>query len=249
MQSVVRSIAHGLQARMHMQRRKVHPLPLGFDFAKRHRPCALHVNIAYQYIVSNCVQLVVGGLTPQGAVCNILVATSIAARGLDVKDLVLVINYDVPNHHEDYVHRCACASVFSDMRGLSVFVVDVKDLVLVINLGVPNHHDDHVHKRVHSCVSATAVGKGATRGGGRLRHSTERTEECVHWCLCTGGRAPQASKTSSPSTLPQHTHPPCLGANTHTYTPSFQQGGPHWPRRRQGHGHHVHRAGRGALRT
>ncbi|KAG2501579.1 hypothetical protein HYH03_000084 [Edaphochlamys debaryana] len=41
----------------------------------------------------------------KGAVCNILVATSIAARGLDVKDLVLVINYDVPNHHEDYVHR------------------------------------------------------------------------------------------------------------------------------------------------
>lgn len=28
-----------------------------------------------------------------------------AARGLDVKDLVLVNNYDVPNHHEDYVHR------------------------------------------------------------------------------------------------------------------------------------------------
>ncbi len=37
--------------------------------------------------------------------CNILVATSVAARGLDVKDLVLVLNYDAPNHHEDYVHR------------------------------------------------------------------------------------------------------------------------------------------------
>lgn len=38
-------------------------------------------------------------------VCNILVATSIAARGLDVKELVLVVNYDPPNHIEDYVHR------------------------------------------------------------------------------------------------------------------------------------------------
>ena len=38
-------------------------------------------------------------------VCSVLVATSIAARGLDVKELVLVLNYDVPNHHEDYVHR------------------------------------------------------------------------------------------------------------------------------------------------
>ncbi len=41
----------------------------------------------------------------KGGVCNILVATSVAARGLDVKDLVLVVNHDVPNHHEDYVHR------------------------------------------------------------------------------------------------------------------------------------------------
>ncbi|KAK6459690.1 Pre-mRNA-processing ATP-dependent RNA helicase PRP5 [Scheffersomyces xylosifermentans] len=36
---------------------------------------------------------------------NILIATSVAARGLDVKGLNLVINYDAPNHMEDYVHR------------------------------------------------------------------------------------------------------------------------------------------------
>ena len=36
---------------------------------------------------------------------NILIATSVAARGLDVRNLVLVVNYDVPNHIEDYVHR------------------------------------------------------------------------------------------------------------------------------------------------
>lgn len=33
------------------------------------------------------------------------VATSVAARGLDVKKLILVVNYDCPNHYEDYVHR------------------------------------------------------------------------------------------------------------------------------------------------
>lgn len=36
---------------------------------------------------------------------NILIATSIAARGLDVRNLGLVINFDPPNHMEDYVHR------------------------------------------------------------------------------------------------------------------------------------------------
>ena len=38
-------------------------------------------------------------------VIPILIATSVAARGLDVKQLKLVINYDAPNHMEDYVHR------------------------------------------------------------------------------------------------------------------------------------------------
>lgn len=36
---------------------------------------------------------------------RILVATDIAARGIDVKDISLVVNYDVPEHAEDYVHR------------------------------------------------------------------------------------------------------------------------------------------------
>ena len=36
---------------------------------------------------------------------QILVATDIAARGIDVKDISHVINFDVPRHAEDYVHR------------------------------------------------------------------------------------------------------------------------------------------------
>ncbi|WPG99123.1 P-loop containing nucleoside triphosphate hydrolase protein [Acrodontium crateriforme] len=35
----------------------------------------------------------------------VLIATSVAARGLDVKQLKLVVNFDSPNHIEDYVHR------------------------------------------------------------------------------------------------------------------------------------------------
>ena len=36
---------------------------------------------------------------------NILVATDVAARGLDVDDIKFVINYDYPNNSEDYIHR------------------------------------------------------------------------------------------------------------------------------------------------
>lgn len=37
--------------------------------------------------------------------CNVLVASDVAARGLDVKELALVVNHDVPSDADTYVHR------------------------------------------------------------------------------------------------------------------------------------------------
>merc|ERR1719201_50197 len=38
-------------------------------------------------------------------ICPVLIATDVAARGLDIKDVRAVVNYDFPNNVEDYVHR------------------------------------------------------------------------------------------------------------------------------------------------
>jgi len=37
--------------------------------------------------------------------CPLLVATDVAARGLDIKDIKMVVNFDFPSNMEDYVHR------------------------------------------------------------------------------------------------------------------------------------------------
>ena len=41
----------------------------------------------------------------KGAQIDVLVATDIVARGIDIDDITMVINYDVPHDVEDYVHR------------------------------------------------------------------------------------------------------------------------------------------------
>jgi ATP-independent RNA helicase DbpA len=37
--------------------------------------------------------------------CSVLVATDVAARGIDIKELEMVINYDIPQDEETYTHR------------------------------------------------------------------------------------------------------------------------------------------------
>ena len=71
--------------------------------------------------------------------CPLLVATDVAARGLDIKDIKMVVNFDFPSNLEDYVHRigrCGRAgqsgvslSFFTQKSGKWVFTAgSVQDL-------------------------------------------------------------------------------------------------------------------------
>ena len=54
---------------------------------------------------------------------QVLVATDIAARGLDIEDLPYVVNYDLPNVAEDYVHRIGRTGR-AGKSGIAVSLVD-----------------------------------------------------------------------------------------------------------------------------
>ncbi|KAL2872095.1 DEAD/DEAH box RNA helicase [Aspergillus lucknowensis] len=57
----------------------------------------------------------------------VLIATSVAARGLDVKQLKLVVNYDAPNHLEDYVHRAGRTGRAGNMGTAVTFLTEDQD--------------------------------------------------------------------------------------------------------------------------
>lgn len=57
---------------------------------------------------------------------DILVATDIVSRGIDITDIVLVINYDVPHDPEDYIHRIG-RTARANAEGEAITFVSVDD--------------------------------------------------------------------------------------------------------------------------
>ena len=114
------------------------------------------------------------GLTP------VLVATDVAARGVDVKDVGLVVNYDLPNEPEAYVHRIGRTGR-AGADGLSVsFCSDeeldyLREIEKIIRMPVPvwtdhDHHDAGLAER-YARGGRGAPPKKVQQGRGGFRSS------------------------------------------------------------------------------
>ncbi len=58
---------------------------------------------------------------------RILVATDVLSRGIDIKEINLIINFDVPQDAEDYVHRVG-RTARADATGVALTLVNEKDM-------------------------------------------------------------------------------------------------------------------------
>jgi ATP-dependent RNA helicase RhlE len=58
---------------------------------------------------------------------NILVATDILSRGIDIEDIDLVINFDVPNDAEDYIHRIG-RTARAETDGVAITFINEKEM-------------------------------------------------------------------------------------------------------------------------
>ncbi|TKA63093.1 ATP-dependent RNA helicase dbp8 [Cryomyces minteri] len=89
-----------------------------------HRVTALHSGLPQPQRVSNLARF-------RAKAARILVATDVAARGLDIPEVALVINYDVPRDPDDYIHRVG-RTARAGRKGDSVTFVGQRDPTLIL---------------------------------------------------------------------------------------------------------------------
>ena len=62
-----------------------------------------------------------------------LVATDIVSRGIDIKGISLVINYDIPSDAEDYIHRIGRTGR-NESDGHAITLINDRDQILFFNI-------------------------------------------------------------------------------------------------------------------
>ncbi len=111
---------------------------------------------------------------------RVLVATDIAARGIDVDSLSHVINYDLPNVPETYVHRIGRTGR-AGASGIALSFVDaeerayLKDINKLISLSVPVIENHPFHSTNGRAVNTQTPNRFSYRSGNRNSQQQERT--------------------------------------------------------------------------
>ncbi|HKX44753.1 MAG TPA: DEAD/DEAH box helicase, partial [Burkholderiaceae bacterium] len=131
---------------------------------------------------------------------QVLVATDIAARGIDIDQLPHVVNYELPNVPEDYVHRIGrTGRAGAQGEAVSLVCVDengfLRDIEKLIKREIPKdvipEFAPHPSERPEPIVlGRMVIGEGAGRGGHR-HHASHGAPRGGHGGQ--GGRSGQGS--------------------------------------------------------
>ena len=114
--------------------------------------------------------------------CKIMIATDVAARGLDISNVEYVINYDFPNDIENYVHRIGRTGR-SDKKGTSItFMGDddanqARKLINILkeaNQIVPEELEELVHQARGNKIQKRRYG---APGGGSQGYKSYRNRD------------------------------------------------------------------------
>ena len=167
-----------------------------------------------------------------------LVATDVAARGLDVDDLEVVFNFDLPNDAEDYTHRIGRTGragrkgqAFTFVSGQEIYKLQsmVRWARLDIRRGkvpsldeVEEARTSVFFEKIRSTLEAKTF-KPHDRMIDRLLDqgyaSTDICSALIHMLQGSGGGAPSGAGKSAPASAPTSFNPP--GAAQHKPAPAW----------------------------
>jgi ATP-dependent RNA helicase RhlB len=124
----------------------------------------------------------------------ILVATDVASRGLHIEGVSHVINYDLPQDPEDYIHRVGrTARVGAEGKAISLacenFVYSLPSIEKLLGAGIPvKHADNTLFLPVQPRPREQAVSEGQPSSEARRRRRRRRRP---------GGAKPEGTAASS----------------------------------------------------
>ncbi len=110
---------------------------------------------------------------------NVLVATDIAARGIDISMIELVVNFDLPDDAENYVHRIGRTGRAGKEGHAVTFATpaqqtDIQKIESLIKMRLPRTQRPGLGKKEFN-ANATKAEKGSNRTTRRPRHNTKKT--------------------------------------------------------------------------
>jgi len=116
---------------------------------------------------------------------RILIATDIAARGIDVEGISHVFNYDLPNIPESYVHRIG-RTARAGADGIAISFCDseerayLRDIEKLIRMSIPAIDRFNGHRSNHRGAAIRAHGAKDAPGAGGIEDATVRKPPRQH---------------------------------------------------------------------
>lgn len=136
---------------------------------------------------------------------HILVATDIAARGIDVKDMSLVVNYDLPEDPETYVHRIGrTARAEADGESVSFCTSDDAPLFKSVEKFIKKRIDVMADNPFHSeaaqnaATLKTALAAKLSGGGQKKRDAEKNYARTKGSCQKKSDRAANTTAEACP---------------------------------------------------
>jgi ATP-dependent RNA helicase RhlE len=140
---------------------------------------------------------------------KVLFATDIAARGIDIDDLPQVVNYDLPEQAEDYIHRIGRTGR-AGLKGQAISLVSADELHLLVDIEKLTQKLIERRKldgfEPHTPLPEAALGakvprpqKAARGGGGRRGGNGGGGENRSHNSSGRGTRSEGGAKKADPA--------------------------------------------------